>query len=222
MSSTDETKKKPMRHCLGILVVAFWAYSMSGPALGDGYGGATDAYFAPTFSNMINGATQFGVALKDYSAASACWSDPQCGLPDDPNAGFELPAGDCCEESADCIADFDGYVGKVSEALRVLYGNERYFHILMQTQKARMAAMRGAGSMSAAGTAVVARMEADIAKAQQGFVDKFNTKAQYNISRLHDFLLGLGDVIDQYCGSQNWYQRNALPLYLHAKIKFPK
>ena len=176
----------------------------------------------PGFGDMLNTASQFAQAYTDYSAAAACAADPQCGMPDDPNSGFELPAGDCCDGVDECVNSFDNYIVKVDDALKVLYGNERYYDILMRVQKARMTAMKGAGSMSAPGSAAVARMEIDIAKAQKGFVDKFNTKTENNIKQLNKILIKLGGIVDQYCSDSNWYQRNALPLYLHAKTKFPK
>ncbi len=208
-------------HSIKPLLFILIGLHFSNVSAGD-YDWATDGFFNPGFSNMVNGAAQFAQAYADYSAAETCWADPQCGMPDDPNSGFELPAGDCCEGNSSCVAEFDNQVSKIDSALYTLYKNERTYEIIMQVQKARMTAMKGAGSMSAPGGAVVARMEVDIAKAQKGFIDKFNTKTQSNINRLNDFLLALGGVIDQHCGDSNWYQRNGLPLYLHAKTKFPK
>lgn len=178
--------------------------------------------FPPGFGDMLNVASQFAQAYTDYSAAAACAEDPQCGMPDDPNSGFEVPVGDCCDGIDGCVNSFDNYLVKLDDALKILYGNERYYDILMRVQKARMTAMKGAGSMSAPGSAVVARMEIDIAKAQKGFIDKFNTKTENNIKQLNKILIKLGGIVDQYCSDSNWYQRNGLPLYLHAKTKFPK
>jgi hypothetical protein len=186
------------------------------------YDWAMDNLFNPSFSSMLNGAAQFAQAYADHSAATACWADPQCGMPDDPGSGFELPAGDCCEGSSACIESFDGYLARIDSALYTLYKNERTYEVIMQIQKARMTAMKGAGSMSAPGGAVVARMEVDIAKAQKGFIEKFNAKTQGNIGKLNEYLLALGEAVDQYCTGANWYQRNGMPIYLHAKTKFPK
>ncbi len=196
--------------------------SVSQPAAAADYDWAMGNLFNPSFSSMLNGAAQFARAYADYSAASACWGDPQCGTPGDPDSGFELPAGDCCEGSSACIEAFDGYVARIDAALYILYKNERTYEVIMQVQKARITAMKGAGSKSAPGGAVVARMEVDIAKTQKGFIDKFNTKTQNNIGQLNDSLLALGGAVDQYCSDSNWYQHNGLPLYLHAKTKFPK
>lgn len=178
--------------------------------------------FPPGFGDMLNVASQFSQAYTDYSAAAACAADPQCGMPDNPNSGFEIPTGDCCDGISECVSSFDSYIGKLDDALKILYGNERYYDILMRVQKARMTAMKGAGAMSAPGSAVVARMEVDIAKAQKGFIDKFNAKTENNIKQLNKILMKLGGIVDQYCSDSNWYQRNGLPLYLHAKTKFPK
>ncbi len=210
---------------IAILRRSLWVLflgSVNQLAVATDYDWAMDNLFNPSFSNMLNGAAQFAQAYADYSAASACWADPHCSMPDDPGSGFELPAGDCCEGSAACIEAFDGYVARIDDALYTLYKNERTYEVIMQIQKARMTAMKGAGSVSAPGGAVVARMEVDIAKAQKGFVDKFNTKTQGNIGKLNDYLLALGGAVDQYCTGSNWYQRNGLPIYLHAKTKFPK
>ena len=186
------------------------------------FGGADDSLFNPSFSNMVGGASAFVTAFINYGAFQACASDPSCGMPDDPGSGFEVGAGSCCDNNDDCFNEFGTHVNRLDRALLTLYTNERHYNLVMRIQGVRMAAMRGAGSMSAMGAAVVARQEVDIAIAEKGFLEKFNAKANSNISSLNDFLLELGALIENYCEGSNWYQRNGLPLYLHAKMKFPK
>jgi len=183
---------------------------------------AMDDFFKPSISNMLSGASAFATYFHDYSAAMACYNDPACGMPSDPNAGFDLPPSSCCENSVSCLSAYNEAIRKVDVSLFTLYKNEKTYRAIMQVQSARMTAMKGAGSMSPIGGAAVARMEIDIAKAKKGFIAKFNTKTQHNISRLNEFLLELGTINDNSCQDTGWYQRYGMPVYIHAKIKFPK
>ena len=178
--------------------------------------------FDPSFGNITAGASAFATAFYNYSVFQECVSDPDCGMPDDPGSGFEIGAGSCCDENNDCFNDFETHVDRIDRALATLYKNERTYALIMKIQSARMTAMRGAGGMSAPAAAVVARQEIDIAKAQSDFTDKFNNKTLSNISKLNDFMLELDLIIEDYCADTDWYQRNGLPLYLHARMKFPK
>lgn len=183
---------------------------------------AKDNVFSPSFSNGLNGAIAFAQYFHDYSSAEACYNDPSCGMPDDADTGLDIPPGSCCDGIDSCYNDYVQALQRIDVALYTLYKNEKTYDLIMRVQNARMTAMRGAGSMSPMGAAAVARMEVDIAKAQQSFQDKFNTKTENNISRLNDFLLDLGGTIDGYCEDSGWYQRYGLPIYIHAKTKFPK
>lgn len=183
---------------------------------------AKDNVFSPSFSNVLNGAIAFAQYFHDYSSAEACYNDPSCGMPDDSDTGLDIPPGSCCDGIDSCYNDYVQALNRIDVALYTLYKNEKTYDLIMRVQNARMTAMKGAGSMSPAGAAAVARMEVDIAKAQKAFQDKFNTKTEHNISRLNEFLLGLGNTIDTYCADSGWYQRYGLPVYIHAKTKFPK
>lgn len=52
--------------------------------------------------------------------------------------------------------------------------------------------------------------------------DKFNATTTKNIDRLNELLIDLDGTLGQYCETNNWYQINGLPIYIHAKTKFPK
>jgi len=187
-----------------------------------GAGSATDDVFQPTFSNLVTAASAFATSFYNFNAQQACAADPKCGMPQDPGSGFALTAGSCCGDDNSCNMDFFDKVDDVDSALYTLYKNERTYDLIMRIQGARMTAMKGAAGMSAPGAAVVARFEIDIARAKKKFLEKFNVKTNGNIDKLNSLLLALGTIVDNYCGDKNWYQRNGLPLYLHAKIKFPK
>lgn len=178
--------------------------------------------FSPSFSNLLGGASAFATSFYEYSAMEACAADPSCGMPDDPGSGFEVGAGSCCDNNDACFNEFGTHVERIDAALFTLYKNERTYKLIMRKQSARITAMKGAGSMSAAAGAVVARQEVEIAKAQKSFMEKFNAKTTQNVDKLNEFLIALGTSVDTYCEGSNWYQRNGLPLYLHAKTKFPK
>lgn len=198
--------------CLGIGLVV--APASRADTMGD--------LFKPSISSMVGSAVAFSIGFENYKAAEGCAADPACGTPADPSSGFETAVGSCCHENDDCFEDFNRHVARIDRAMVTLYKNDKTYSIFMRQQKARMTAMKGAGSASAAGAAVVARMQADIAKAQAGYIQKFNNKAETNIGLLNDFLLELGGLVEQYCSGSNWYQSNGLPIYLHSKIKFPK
>jgi len=183
---------------------------------------AGDDQFNVSFSSMLGGASAFAAAFINYGALQACASDPSCGMPDDPGSGFEVGAGSCCDNNDDCFNDFALHVKRLDKALFTLYKNERYHNLVMRIQGIRMSAMRGAGSLSAAGAAVVARLEINIAKDQKKYFERFNVKTNTNISLLNDFLVELGALIENHCAGSNWYQRNGVPLYMHAKLTFPK
>ena len=178
--------------------------------------------FRPSLSNMLGGAIAFTEYFYGYSSAVACANDPECGGQDGAGSGLDVPSGSCCDGIDGCFNDYLLGLQRIDDALYVLYKNEKTYGWIMAVQNARMTAMRGAGSMSPAGAAVVARFEVDIAKAAKSFRGKFNAKTEQNISRLNDFLLELGATIDTYCHEGGWYQRYGLPVYLHAKTKFPK
>ena len=200
------------------LALATWAPApVAGPVTT-----VVNTFFKPSFGDVVKFDAEFRKALDQFSAAQECMNDPDCGMPSGSGPGFEFEAGECCRSNAECIDSFDRYLRKIDRALFTLYKNERTWKIKMQVADARMSAMKAAGGMSPVGGAVVARMEADIAKAKKQFIDKFNEKTEYNISRLNDFLNGLGGVINEYCGDSGWYQKNGLPVYLHARTKFLK
>ena len=199
-----------------VLIATFLVLNTSQTARAD------DALFNPSFSDMLGAASAFVATFINYGALQACASDPSCGMPDDPGSGFEVGAGSCCDNNDDCFNEFGTHVDRLDRALSTLHGNERRHNLVMRIQGIRMAAMRGAGSLSAAGAAVVARQEVDIAIAQKKYLENFNAKANSNIDLLNDFLLELGALIENYCEGSNWYQRNGMPLYMHAKLKFPK
>jgi len=182
----------------------------------------TDDLFQPSLGNMLGGASAFTTAFYNYSAAAQCNADPACGMPEDPGSGFEVGAGSCCDNNDSCFNEFGRHVDRIDRALFTLYKNERTYELIMRVQGARMTAMKGAGSMSAPAAAIVARQEVEIAKAQKDFMDRWNVKTNKNIGLFNGFLIELGSVVDNYCEGSNWYQRNGLPLYLHAKTKFPK
>jgi len=182
----------------------------------------TDDIFQPSFSNLLGGASAFATAFYNYSAAQQCAADPSCGMPDDPGSGFEVGAGSCCDNNDECFNEFGRHVDRIDRALFTLYKNDRHHDLVMRIQGARMTAMKGAGSMSAPAGAIVARQEVEIAKAQKAYIERFNVKTNQNVNLLNGFLLELGTIVDNYCEGANWYQRHGLPLYLHAKTKFPK
>jgi len=202
--------------CVAMALAVFTTASMAANA------GPADDVFSPSFGNLLGGASKFASSFYNYSAAQQCAADPQCGMPDDPGSGFEVGAGSCCDSNDECFNEFGRHVARIDRALNTLYYNERRYGLIMRIQGARMTAMRGAGGMSAPGAAAVARMEIEIANAQKGFTNRFNAKTNENVDLLNGFLLELGSVVENYCQGSNWYQRNGLPLYLHAKIKFPK
>lgn len=181
-----------------------------------------DELFSPSLGNMLGGASAFAAAFYNYSAAAECNADPSCGMPDDPGSGFQVGAGSCCDENDECFNEFGRHVDRIDRALLKFYTREREYNLIMRVQSARMTAMKGAGSMSAPAAAIVARQEIEIAKAQKGYIERFNNNTNINLGHLNNFLLELGTVVDNYCEGTNWYQRNGMPLYLHAKIKFPK
>jgi len=208
-----------MIRILQILIAVMLAQSISQSARADD---VSDALFQPSFSNMMTGASAFAHTLINYHAFQQCASDPSCGMPDDPGSGFEVGAGSCCDNNDECFNDFSRHVNRIDRALFTLYSNDRRHNLVMRIQGARMAAMRGAGGSAAPAAAVVARQEADIAIAERNYLEKYNAKTNEYVGLLNDFLLELGSVINSYCEGSDWYQRNGLPLYLHAKIKFPK
>ncbi len=192
------------------LLLFLLLYCSSQLAIAADYDGAMDNLFNPSFSSMLTSASKFTQAHSDHSAATACRTDPKCGMPGDSNSGFKLPAGSCCEGSSACIEAFDGYVTKIDSVMYALYKNERTYAVIMRIHQARMGAASGA------------RKQVDFAKAQKGFIEKFNAKTRSNIIKLNNYLLALGGAVDQYCTGSKWYKRNGLPIYQHAKAKFPK
>jgi hypothetical protein len=171
---------------------------------------------------MVKGAAEFKVGMDNYHAAQGCSADPFCEPGDGPSSGLETGMADCCYENTACYNEFTEWVRKIDVALFTLYKNERTYSIFMRAQDARIAMMKGAASTSAAGTAIGGKLEADIIKARADYVDKFTAKTDKNIDRLNDFLIGLDGTLGQYCDANNWYQVSGLPIYIHAKTKFPK
>ncbi len=177
--------------------------------------------FTTSWSDLVKGAAEFSNAMDNYNAAMGCAADPVCESGGS-GSGFETGISDCCYENDACYNEFTEHVRKIDIALSTLYGNERTYTIFMRAQDARLAMMKGAASTSAAGTAIGGKLEADIIKARSAYVDKFNDKTNHNIDRLNEFLLGLDGTLRQYCDAGNWYQVNGLPIYIHAKTRFPK
>ncbi len=161
-----------------VLIATFLVLNTSQTARAD------DALFNPSFSSMLGGASAFAAALINYGTLQACASDPLCGMPDDPSSGFEVGAGSCCDNNDDCFNDFGLHVNRLDRALFTLYKNERHHNLVMRIQGIRMSAMRGAGSLSAAGAAVVARLEITIAKEQKKYFERFNAKTNINICEI--------------------------------------
>lgn len=178
--------------------------------------------FSTSWSDMVKGAAEFKTGMDNYHAAQGCAADPACDSGGDTSSGFEAGMSDCCYDNDACYNEFNEWVRKIDVALFTLYKNERTYSIFMRAQDARIAMMKGAASTSAAGTAIGGKLEADIIKARKSYVDKFNATTTKNIDRLNEFLIGLDGSLGQYCEANNWYQVNGLPIYLHAKTKFPK
>lgn len=178
--------------------------------------------FATSLSDMVKGAAEFKVGMDNYHAAQGCAADPTCDAGGDSASGFEAGMADCCYDNDACYNEFNEWVRKIDVALFTLYKNERTYSIFMRAQDARIAMMKGAASTSAAGTAVGGKLEADVIRARKDYVDKFNATTNKNINRLNEFLIGLDGSLGQYCEANNWYQVNGLPIYIHAKTKFPK
>lgn len=178
--------------------------------------------FQPSYADMLKAAAAIAEARDNLNAAEGCAADPMCESPGDTSSGFETSLGACCYEIDDCFNEFNEYVRKTDVALYTLYKNERTYTIFMMAQNARIAMMKGAASTSAAGTAIGGKLEADVAKAKKSYVDKFNVTTNANVNRLNEFLLGLDSTLKQYCAVDNWYQINGLPIFIHAKTKFPK
>ncbi|MFT5335683.1 MAG: hypothetical protein ACI9GB_003604 [Halioglobus sp.] len=181
-----------------------------------------ESIFSTSWADMVKGAAEFGNAMDNYNAAQGCAADPACESGGDTSSGFETGMANCCYDNDACYNEFTEYVRKIDVTLFTLYKNERTYTIFMRAQDARIAMMKGAASTSAAGTAIGGTLEADIIKARKKYVDKFNATTDHNIDRLNEFLIGLNGTLGQYCETNNWYQINGLPIYIHAKTKFPK
>lgn len=178
--------------------------------------------FKTSMTSMFKGAAEFKKGMDNYHAANGCAADPACDPGPDASSGFETGMADCCYENDTCYNEFTEHVRKIDVALFTLYKNERTYSIFMRAQDARIAMMKGAASTSAAGTAIGGALEADIIKARKEYVKKFNATTGKNIDRLNEFLISLDATLGQYCEANNWYQNNGLPIYIHAKTKFPK
>ncbi len=188
----------------------------------DGASAAAISIFSTSMADMVKGAAEFKIGMDNYHAAQGCAADPACGSAGDTSSGFETGMSECCYENDACFNDFNEWVRKIDVALYTLYKNERTYEIFMRAQDARIAMMKGAAGTSAAGTAIGGKLEADIIRARREYVDKFNTTTTKNIDRLNEFLIGLDGTLVQHCEANNWYQLNGLPIYIHAKTKFPK
>tara|TARA_R110001592_G_scaffold363371_1_gene685753 strand:+ start:392831 stop:393409 length:579 start_codon:yes stop_codon:yes gene_type:complete len=180
------------------------------------------AVFSSSWADMVKGTAEFKNGMDNYHAAQGCAADPACESGGDTSSAFETGIADCCYDNDACYNEFNEYVRKIDVALFTLYKNERTYSTFMRAQDARIAMMKGAASTSAAGTAIGGKLEADIIKARENYVDKFNATTGKNIDRLNEFLIGLDGTLGQYCEANNWYQTNGLPIYIHAKTKFPK
>ncbi len=181
-----------------------------------------ESIFSTSWADMVKGAAEFKKGMDNYHAANGCAADPACDSGGDSSSGFEAGIADCCYDTDSCYNDFIEHVRKIDIALYTLYKNERTYTIFMRAQDARIAMMKGAAGTSAAGTAIGGKLEADIIKARKNYVDKFNATTTKNIDRLNEFLIDLDGTLGQYCETNNWYQINGLPIYIHAKTKFPK
>ncbi len=185
-------------------------------------GNDMSSIFQTSFAVMVKAAAAIEEGMNNLNAAEGCAADPMCESPGDTSSGFETTLGACCSENDACFNDFNEYVRRTDVALYTLYKNERTYTIFMMAQNARIAMMKGAASTSAVGTAIGGKLQADVAKARKSYIHKFNVTTNANINRLNEFLLGLDSTLKQYCGVDNWYQINGLPIFIHAKTKFPK
>jgi len=174
------------------------------------------------YINNITG--MINLANEHIAAVNCAFYDSTCGNPENPEqSGYELALSSCCDDNDQCAMEFNTQLDNIDSALKVLYKNEHFYIIFMDKQAARLTLMRSAASASPiGGAAVTGKLEAGIMKAKKGFIRKFNEKTNQNISRLNEFLVRVGEIHQSYCNDSQWYNRNGLPLYLHARSKFPK
>jgi len=193
---------------------------VAGLALAGGTRADVASIFASSWADLVKGAAEFKTGMDNFHAAQGCAEDPDCESGD--GDGLETDMPDCCYGNDTCYNEFTEWVRKIDVALFTLYKNDRTYNIFMRAQDARIAMMKGAASTSAAGTAIGGKLEADVIRARQEYIDRYNDQTDHNIDRLNEFLIGLDGTLGQYCSASNWYQINGLPIYVHAKTKFPK